>query len=311
MTLAQTDRILPGIVLMLAFCLLAPLLDVCAKLATEGGIPVGQVTTARFLVQCALMLPVALAMGLPLRLTGRALALVALRAALLVFSTFAFVSGIKVMPLADALAIVFVEPFILLILGRILFGDHVRPRRIAACIVGFVGALLVIQPSFSAFGLVALWPLGTAFAFSFYMLVTRQVSAMMHPVAMQAHTSWIGLLLCLPIVLIMNDGPVPDLDSVMPVGWQWLWLFGVGFWAAVSHMCMTQALAWAPAATLAPLHYFEIVVAVVFGYLFFDDLPNRMTLAGIVIIVASGLYMVHRERIARRARITTPPPEAL
>ena len=297
--------------LMLAFCLLAPLLDVCAKLAAEGGIPVGQVTTARFAVQCALMLPVTLVMGLSLRLTGRALGLVALRAALLVNSTFAFVSGIKVMPLADALAIVFVEPFILLILGRILFGDQVGPRRIAACIVGFVGALLVIQPSLSAFGLVALWPLGTAFAFSFYMLVTRQVSAMMHPVAMQTHTSWIGLVLCLPVVLIMNDGPLPDLDSVMPVGWQWLWLFGVGFWAAVSHMCMTQALAWAPAATLAPLHYFEIVVAVVFGYLFFDDLPNRMTLAGIVIIVASGLYMVHRERIAHRARITTPPPEAL
>ncbi len=215
------------------------------------------------------------------------------------------------MPQADAFAIVFVEPFILLILGRFLFGDQVGPRRIAACIVGFVGALLVIQPSLSTFGLVALWPLGTAFAFSFYMLVTRQVSAMMHPVAMQAHTSWIGLALCLPIVLLMNDGPVPDLDSVMPVGWQWLWLFGVGFWAAVSHMCMTQALAWAPAATLAPLHYFEIVVAVVFGYLFFDDLPNRMTLAGIVIIVASGLYMVHRERLAHRARITTPPPEAL
>jgi drug/metabolite transporter (DMT)-like permease len=74
---------------------------------------------------------------------------VALRAALLVVSTFAFVSGIKVMPLADALAIVFVEPFILLILGRILFGDQVGPRRIAACIVGFVGALLVIQPSLS------------------------------------------------------------------------------------------------------------------------------------------------------------------
>ena len=311
MTRAQTDRILPGIVLMLAFCLLAPLLDVCAKLAAEGGIPVGQVTTARFAVQCVLMLPITLAMGLSLRLTGKALGLVALRAALLVFSTFAFVSGIKVMPLADALAIVFVEPFILLILGRILFGDQVGPRRIAACIVGFVGALLVIQPSLSTFGLVALWPLGTAFAFSFYMLVTRQVSAMMHPVAMQTHTSWIGLVLCLPVVLIMNDGPLPDLDSVMPVGWQWLWLFGVGFWAAVSHMCMTQALAWAPAATLAPLHYFEIVVAVVFGYLFFDDLPNRMTLAGIVIIVASGLYMVHRERLAHRARITTPPPEAL
>ncbi|NGM46469.1 DMT family transporter [Rhodobacter sp. SGA-6-6] len=294
---------------MLAFCVLAPLLDVCSKLAAEGGIPVGQVTAARFLVQCALMLPVAWIMGLSLRLAGRALALVTLRAALLVFSTFSFVSGIAVMPLADALAIAFVEPFILLILGYFLFGDQVGPRRIAACVVGFGGALLVIQPSLQAFGLIALWPLGTAFSFAFYMLVTRRVSTMMHPVVMQVHTSWTGILICLPILLAMNDGPIPDLDSVMPQGWQWLWLFGVGFWAAVSHMCMTQALAWAPAATLAPLHYFEIVVAVLLGFLIFGDLPNSLTIAGIVIIVGSGLYIIHRERLAHKVRTTLVLPE--
>ncbi len=306
-----TDRVLPGILLMLAFCVLAPLLDVCAKLAAEGGIPVGQVTTARFLVQCLIMLPVCLALGISLRPGGPALRLVTLRAGLLVVSTFAFVSGIKIMPLADTLAIVFVEPFILLLLGWLMFGDQVGPRRIGACIVGFSGALLVIQPSLQVFGLVALWPLGTAFSFAFYMLVTRRLSRMMHPVAMQAHTSWTGLLLCLPVVLVMNNGAVPDLDMVMPLGWQWLWLVGVGFWAAVSHMCMTYALAWAPAATLAPLHYFEIVIAVLFGYLIFQDLPDGMTFAGIGIIVASGLYMVHRERLARRERLLNPLPEAL
>lgn len=310
MSQTDTDRILPGILLMLAFCVLAPLLDVCAKLAAEGGIPVGQITTARFLVQCLLMVPVCLAMGVSLRLGTAALRLVTLRAALLVFSTFAFVSGVRVMPLADTLAIVFVEPFILLLLGWLIFGDHVGPRRIGACIVGFFGALLVIQPSLQVFGLVALWPLGTAFSFAFYMLVTRRLASMMHPVAMQAHTSWTGLLICLPIVLIMDNGSIADLDMVMPQGWQWLWLIGVGFWAAVSHMCMTYALAFAPAATLAPLHYFEIVMAVLFGYLIFADLPNRMTFLGIVIIVASGLYMVHRERLARRARLI-PAPEAL
>jgi drug/metabolite transporter (DMT)-like permease len=308
---SPTDRIIPGILLMLAFCVLAPLLDVCAKLAAEGGIPVGQITTARFLVQCLIMVPVCLAMGVSLRLAAPALRLVTLRAALLVFSTFAFVSGVRVMPLADTLAIVFVEPFILLLLGWLLFGDEVGPRRIGACVVGFFGALLVIQPSLQVFGLVALWPLGTAFSFAFYMLVTRRLATVMHPVAMQAHTSWTGLLICLPILLLMNDGPVPDLDMIMPHGWLWLWLVGVGFWAAVSHMCMTYALAWAPAATLAPLHYFEIVMAVLFGYLIFDDLPNRMTIMGIVIIVASGLYMVHRERLARQERLINPSPEAL
>jgi drug/metabolite transporter (DMT)-like permease len=262
---------------------------------------VGQVTAARFVVQTALMLPVMLAMGLALHVSLRALAWTSLRALFLLVSTFAFVSGIEVMPIADALAIVFVEPFILLILGHFLFGDQVGPRRIAACAVGFCGALLVIQPSLAAFGLVALWPLATAFLFAFYMLVTRAMSAWMHPVAMQFHTSWTGLLMCLPVVILAHGSGIRSLDPIWPEGWNWLWLFGVGFWAAVSHMCMTYALKYAPSATLAPLHYSEIVTAVILGYLIFGDFPNAMTWAGIVVIVASGLYIIHGER--RTARL--------
>jgi drug/metabolite transporter (DMT)-like permease len=251
------------------------------------------------------MLPVVLLMRLPVRLSGRALAYTTLRALFLLVSTFAFVSGIQVMPIADALAIVFVEPFILLVLGRFLFGDLVGPRRIAACAVGFVGAMFVIQPSLAAFGLVALWPLATAFLFAFYMLVTRAMSAWMHPVAMQFHTSWTGLMLCLPVMVLANGSGIPALDPIRPVGWNWLWLFGVGFWAAASHMCMTYALKFAPSATLAPLHYSEIVTAVILGYLVFGDFPNRLTWIGIAIIVSSGLYIIHRERLAAKAKAGT------
>jgi drug/metabolite transporter (DMT)-like permease len=300
------DSTLLGVLLMLAFCVIAPLLDVAAKLAAENGIPVGQVTTARFVVQTALMLPVVLVMGLSMRLDARALAYSTLRALFLLVSTFAFVSGIQVMPIADALAIVFIEPFILLILGHFLFGDQVGPRRIAACAVGFAGAMFVIQPSLAAFGLVALWPLATAFLFAFYMLVTRSMSAWMHPVTMQFHTSWTGLLLCLPVMVLADGSGIAALDPVWPAGWNLLWLFGVGFWAAVSHMCMTYALKFAPSATLAPLHYCEIVTAVILGYLIFGDFPNRLTWIGIAIIVSSGLYIIYRERLVARAKAREP-----
>jgi drug/metabolite transporter (DMT)-like permease len=304
------DTTLRGIVLMLIFCMIAPLLDVSSKLAAEGGIPVGQITAARFVVQGALMLPVLLVMGLSLRLSPRALAFTFLRAFFLILSTYSFVSGIAVMPVADALAIAFVEPFILLILGSFIFGDQVGPRRIAACAVGFFGALLVIQPSIQVFGLVALWPLGTAFAFAFYMLVTRAISAWMHPVAMQVHTSWTGIVLCLPVMFWADGTGIASLDPVWPGGLNWLWLFGVGFWAAVSHMAMTYALKYAPSATLAPLHYSEIVVAVILGYLIFGDFPNLLTWAGIAIIVASGLYIIYRERTVAR-QIAHPVTEGL
>jgi drug/metabolite transporter (DMT)-like permease len=304
----STDRIGPGIILMLVFCVLAPLLDVSSKLAAEAGMPVGQITTARFVVQGALMLPVVLAMRLRWSVSPRVLGFVFLRALFLILSTYSFVSGIAVMPVADALAIAFVEPFILLILGSLIFGDEVGPRRIAASAVGFGGALLVIQPSLAAFGLVALWPLGTAFFFAFYMLVTRAMAAYMHPVTMQLHTSLAGMAICLPLMVLFDGTGVTELDPVMPQGLNWLWLFGVGFWAGISHICMTYALKFAPSATLAPLHYSEIVAAVALGYLIFGDFPNWMTWCGIVVIVASGLYIIHRERVSALRRRAAPAP---
>jgi drug/metabolite transporter (DMT)-like permease len=300
----STDRILPGVALMLAFCVLAPLLDVASKLAAAT-IPVGQITTARFVVQGALMTPVVLYMGLRWSMSPRLLALIALRAVFLILSTYVFVYAIAVMPMADALAIVFVEPFILLILGKLLFGDEVGPRRIAASLVGFCGALLVIQPSLVAFGSVAFYPLGCALFFSFYMLITRQLSADVHPVTMQLHTSIAGALFCVPLMWLFNGSGFATMDPVLPEGWSWVWLFGVGFWAAISHMCMTYALKFAPAATLAPLHYLELVASVTLGYLVFSDFPNLTAWAGILVIVSSGLYVIHRERVVARARRAT------
>lgn len=295
------DRPLMGALLMIAFCVLAPLLDVCAKLAAAE-LPVGQITLARFVVQVALMLPVAALLRDWGHLTPRLIGLIGLRAVFLVLSTYCFIAGIAVMPIADALAIVFVEPFILLLLGYLLFGDAVGPRRIIASVIGFAGALLVIQPAFATFGYVTLFPLGTAFLFAFYMLVTRAMASSLNPVPMQLHTAIAGVAICAPVILWAEGSGLPDLDPVMPQGVFWLWLFGVGFWATVSHMCMTYALKFATAAALAPLHYFEIVIAVALGYLVFGDFPNALTWAGIVVITASGLYVIWRERaLARRA----------
>ena len=306
-TAGNTDRILLGVFLMLAFCVLAPLLDVASKLATAT-LPVGEIVTARFVVQAGLMLPVVLLMRLDWRVNRRMLGLITARAFLLMISTYCFVAAVAVMPIADALAIVFVEPFILLVLGKFLFGDEVGPRRIIASTIGFLGALLVIQPSISAFGWVALFPLGTALTFAFYMLITRQMSRSLHPVTMQLHTAIAGSMLCLPLVWLFDGSGIKELDAIWPRGLEWLWLFGVGFWAACSHMCMTYALKFAPSATLAPLHYAELIMAVMLGYLIFNDFPNLMTWPGIFIISGSGLYIIYREQVNARVKVTPPKP---
>lgn len=288
---------------MLGFCVTAPMLDVAAKLASSS-VPVWQITAARFVVQCVLMAPIIGIMGLPLRVARGQWSPLILRASLLLFATFCFITAIRVMPLADALAIVFVAPFIVLLFGKFYLGEDVGPRRIGACIVGFVGVLFVIQPSFEAYGAVALIPLGTAVAFAFYILVTRGLSRRMHPVVLQFHTGLIASLFCIPVLLLAQGSGSEIFDPVWPKGIAWLWLFGVGFFATLSHMMMTYALSLAPTATLAPLQYFELPVATLFGYLVFHEFPNALSLMGIAIIIGAGLYMIHRERITAGKLIT-------
>ena len=299
----STDRILAGVGLMLGFCVTAPLLDVAAKLASDT-VPVGQITAARFIVQCALMAPFVWIMGLSLRVARAQWLALLLRAVFLLASTFCFIAAIRVMPLADALAIVFVAPFIVLLVGKFYLGEDVGPRRVWAALVGFVGVLFVIQPSFAAFGAVALFPLGTAIGFASYILVTRGLSRQVHPVTLQFHTGLIASLLCLPVMILAQGTGSALLDPVWPQGIDWLWLFGVGFFATLSHMMMTYALSLAPSATLAPLQYLELPVATLLGYLVFKDFPNALSLTGIVIIIGAGLYMIHRERITARQMLT-------
>jgi len=268
----STDRILTGVALMLGFCLTAPLLDVAAKLASES-VPVGQITTARFIVQCILMAPFLLLMKLSLRVPPELWVALLFRAVFLLVATLCFIAAIRVMPLADALAIVFIAPFIVLLVGKFYLGEEVGPRRVGAAIVGFIGVLLVIQPSFAAFGAVALFPLGTAVGFASYILVTRGLSRRVHPVTLQLYTGLIASLMCSSVMVVAQGSGSGLLDPVWPRGIAWVWLFGVGFFATISHMMMTYALSLAPSATLAPLQYLELPVATVFGYLVFSDFP--------------------------------------
>lgn len=300
----RTDRTLTGVALMLVFCLIAPLIDVASKLAAQA-VPVGTVTLGRFVVQATLMAPVLPLMGLGFGLERRAMGLMALRSLMSVLSTFCFIAAVRVMPIADALAIAFLEPFIILLIARLVLKEQVGPRRTGAAIVGFCGSLLVIQPAFAHFGLVALFPLGTAFSFALYILVTRSLARLVHPVTMQFHTAlWAGVI-CLPLLALGGPLGEPSMTFAWPTGIFWVWCASVGVAATISHMAMTYALKFAPSSTLAPLHYLEIVPAALFAYLVFGDFPNGLTWCGIAVIIGSGLYVIHRERLSAREGAAT------
>lgn len=299
------DRILPGILLMVGFTVTAPVMDTFAKLAADS-IPVGQIVAARFLVQVAILLPVAARLGALARPGLQEAGLHMARAGLILAATSAFFAAIGTMPLADAIAIFFVEPFILTLLGALFLGESVGWRRVLACVVGFAGALLVIRPSFAAFGPVALLPLLTAFCFANYVVLTRRVARRSHPVALQGWTALAACLLIVPLLAVFAGSGLGPLDPVMPAGRAWLWLIGVGLAATVSHLFISAALRLAPAAVLAPLGYLEIVAATALGFAIFGDLPDAQALAGIAIIMGAGSYVFLRER--HLSRLPPPPP---
>ncbi|TCO70854.1 DMT family transporter [Rhodovulum euryhalinum] len=296
------DRIVPGILLMIGFTVTAPVMDSFAKLAAAD-IPVGQIVAARFAVQIVLLFPVAAALGTLARPGAREAAQHLARAGLIVAATTAFFAALRSMPLADAIAIFFVEPFILTLLGALVLGESVGWRRVVACLVGFGGALMVIRPSFAAFGAVALLPLLTAFCFACYVVLTRHVARQSHPVALQAWTALAACVIVLPALVLFDGSGVAPLDPVMPQGVFWLWLLGVGLAATISHLFISAALRLAPTAVIAPLQYLEIVAAAALGYLIFDDLPDAQSFAGIAIIMGAGLYVFLRER-----HLSRPPP---
>ncbi|MCB1364172.1 MAG: DMT family transporter [Rhodobacteraceae bacterium] len=311
------DRPVLGILLMLGFCVVAPMGDAVAKLLGQS-VPLGQILLIRFAVQVLVLVPLVLLTGRLWRMRGRVLALTALRTLLHIVAIGAMFTALKYLPLADAVAIAFVMPFLMLLLGRFVLNEEVGGRRIAACIVGFIGTLLVIQPSFAEVGWPALLPLVVAVMFSLFMLVTRQIARDTDPVGLQAVSGVMAVAVLLPAVLIGQALELDPLRIIAPDGGEWLLLGAIGLLGSVGHLLMTWSLRHAPAATVAPMQYLEIPVATVIGFVIFADLPNMMAALGICITVGAGLYVLLRERAvaraladpARRAGATARPGQA-
>ena len=300
------DRPVLGILLMLGFCVVAPMGDAVAKLLS-GAIPLGELLLVRFAVQAAVLIPLVAATGRPWRIRGRLLRLTAIRTALHIIGIGAMFTALQYLPLADAVAIAFVMPFIMLLLGKYVLDEEVGVRRLGACVVGFIGTLLVIQPSFAEVGWPALLPLVVAIVFSLFMLVTRQLAKDTDPVGLQAVSGVMASVVLLPALFVGHNMGIEPLTLVMPdVTTSWLML-AIGLLGTLAHLLMTWSLRYAPSATLAPMQYLEIPVATVIGWLIFSDLPNGLASVGICITIAAGLYIILRERATARAELNETP----
>lgn len=305
------DRPLLGVMLMLSFCIIAPMGDAIAKVLGDE-IPVGQLLVVRFGVQAVLLIPIVWMTGIHWRMRGRVLRLTVLRTALHIFGIGAMFTALQYLPLADAVAIAFVMPFIMLLLGKYVLNEEVGFRRLAACAVGFSGTLMVIQPSFSEVGWPALLPLVVAITFALFMLTTRQIAKETDPIGLQAVSGVMATVFLMPLVYLSQNAGIPALTIVTPSTLDWWLLLSIGVLGTIAHLMMTWSLRFAPSATLAPMQYLEIPVATLIGFIVFSDLPNGLAAVGILITVAAGLYIILRERAtARLSEARLAPPAVL
>lgn len=294
-----------GLFLMVLSVLVSPVIDIFAKLAVTA-VPATEITFVRLLFQMVVLAPICLMRGTLLDVTWRKMGLHATRGLLMAITMISFVTALAVMEVADAIAIFFVEPIILTILGSIVLKETIGWRRYTACAVGFFGSLLVIRPSLQEVGLIALMPVVAAFSLALFFLLTRLVAQKEDPWSMQFYAGFWGALFAGLLLAVGNSLGIGMLTPVMPDLENTLYIAGAAIAATIAGVLGVYAYRSAPASTLAPLQYLEIVSATVLGWWVFDHLPDAVKWLGIAIIIGSGLYVIWRERqVGKTATIPT------
>lgn len=206
---------------------------------------------------------------------------VGLSAMWLVFSAY------ETMNLADVGAILFAAPLFLTAMAGPVLGEAVGARRWSAVLVGFVGVLLIVKPGTTALQPAAFGALGAAFLFAVAMALMRRLGTTENAATITFYLS--VFISSVSLVLIAMLG------WVAPTPGDFLAMAMIGLIGGTAQLFLTQSLRLGEAAVVSPLRYTSIIWSVLFGYIFWDALPDAMVVGGLAIVISSGLYILHRE----------------
>jgi drug/metabolite transporter (DMT)-like permease len=269
-----------------------PMIDVFAKFLGQQGLPIPQLVWARFVFGTLFTLPFAWSIERAAVLRPSHLFHQMARAGLLILGTCFFFWALKYLPIADTLAIYFIQPILVTALSPFVLGEKVGPHRWACVFLGFIGVLIIIRPGFQAFNIGMLYALCAGLCSAFYLLLTRSLTGSVNAMVTTFQTSAIGAI---------------ALTLVMPAMWvapsllQWSMLVGIGFFAIVGHYFITRAYDMGEASLISPLGYLEMVTAVILGWYFFGQFPDAYTFLGVAILISCAIYISFRERVRAKA----------
>jgi len=210
-----------------------------------------------------------------------------LRSFLGLSATFTFWGALVFLSLVDCVAIVFISPLLVTALSVLLLGEKVGFHRWGAVIMGFIGVMIVIRPGMGIVHWAVILPLITALFWANYQITTRILSRTDSALTTLFYTAAGGLFFT--TLAVWSDWMTPTLK-------QWFIFACLGFLGTMGHYFLIKAFELAPASMLAPFNYTSILWSILLGYVIFGDLPDKWTIAGVVIIILSGLYIIQRER---------------
>ncbi|MDR1709350.1 MAG: DMT family transporter [Candidatus Accumulibacter sp.] len=271
-----------GIALVLVTMLLFVIHDALSKFLTRY-YPVFELLWIRYLIHVGFMLAVfAPRMKMNLVRTHRP-ALQIVRAVFLLASNVLFMLGLRHLQLADATAINFVTPLLLVAFSAPLLGEKVEARNWAAVIVGFCGVLVIVRPGGNLLQLAVLYPLASACSSSLYQIITRKFRGGENPITTHFITGLTGITI--------TGLACWQVDWVAPTLWHGFLIFWLGLVVSVAHYLLIEALQRIGPAIAAPFTYTQFLWAMLFGLVIFGDIPDAGSLIGCAIIAASGIYI--------------------
>jgi drug/metabolite transporter (DMT)-like permease len=277
-----------AVLLMLGATLCFAALDATSKHLSKT-YPIPMMVWGRYTFHCLMMVIfLAPSMRLQLVATSRPIAQIT-RALLLVGTTGFSMVGFSMMPLAESTAFLFITPLVVVILSHWLLKESITAGHWLAVVAGFCGALLIARPggALSLHGI--FWMSLAAACYAFYQVQTRQLSPTENTVTMLFYTALVGTVSMTLAAPLYWGGPMPDwIDAVL--------IASLGIYGGTGHLMLTRAFRYAAASFLSPFLYAQLIWAMVLGWLFYDHLPDLISIAGMAVIAASSLSIALSER---------------
>jgi drug/metabolite transporter (DMT)-like permease len=290
-----------AILYMVAAYLLFSFLDTSAKYIVLAGIAPLFAVWMRFAMHVVMVMFLLRGWQETRRFRAANLPMHVLRGALLFGSTIGNFLALQTLQLAEATSIYFFGPMVITALAGPMLGEWAGWRRWLAILTGLVGVLIITRPGVGVFAIGHVYALCAMISNCFYVIMTRRMAAT------ETSESLILYAALAPVVLLAPT--LPFTVSLPHDPWHWFILLSLGFWGALGHWFLIRAYRIATASALAPYPYLQMVWMIGFGWLIFDQLPDWWTIGGAAIIVASGLYIVHREHRLRLQSSAAPNAE--